>query len=343
MSPWRGPLVQGAVLAVALGLAWQTWTREKAAPKADKGVKLWESRAADVGLIEYISEKRYAKVERKSDADGSYLWVTVDREKGALGNVKPPPGQEPERSTKSFVGGKSADRLVEQLAAPSAARALGKPDAARQKELGLAESKDLLAVTVAGQRRELRLGSKVYGGSERYVLDSRSGEGFVLAGGALRDIEIGETSLMQRDLHSFDAKDVKGALIAAGPKTRQVVRLTGSTKADEWADAATPGQKDEAVGNWMSKAGQLRALEYVPDEAALQLVLPGSSAPEDVLRIELRGEGDKPLGFLELSRVVGEKDKPEYLARTETTRVRVKVGQRVGEQLEEDLPTLLGD
>ena len=343
MSPWRSAIVQGGVLVVALGLAWQTWTREKAAPKMDSGVKLWEARAADVSLIEYTSEKRYARVERKLDAGTSYLWVTVDREKGTMGKVQPPPGQEPEHSSKSFVGGKSADKLFEQLAAPAAARALGKPDAARLKDLGLAESQDLLAVTVAGKRRELRLGSKVYGGSERYALDVRSGEGFVLAGTALRDLEIGETSLMQRELHGFDSGEVKAALVTAGPKTREIVRLAGSAKADEWADAATPDRKDEAVGSWMSKAGQLRALEYVADEASLQTPTTVSGLPEDVLRMELRGEGGKALGYLELSRIAGEKDKPEYLARTETTRVLVKVGQRVGEQLEQDLPALLGE
>ena len=198
-------------------------------------------------------------------------------------------------------------------------------------------------MTVAGKRRELRLGAKVYGGSERYALEIRSGEGFVLAGGALRDLEIGETSLMQRELHGFGSEEVKGALITAGPKTREVVRLAGSAKADEWADAATPDKKDEAVGNWMSKAGQLRAIEYVPDEASLRTLLPGSTPPEDVLRMDLKGDGGKALGFLELSRIAGQTDKAEYLARTETTRVLVKVGQRVGEQLEQDLPALLGD
>ena len=192
-----------------------------------------------------------------------------------------------------------------------------------------------------GKRRELRLGSKVYGGSERFVMDVKTQEVFVLAGGSLRDLEVGETSLMQRDLHRFEGKDAVGVLLTAGKRTREVVRLASSSKADEWADAATPDRKDEAVGTWMVKVGQLRALEYVGDEVALQASDPASTPPEDVLRLDLRGEGGKALGFVELLRVPGEKDKFDYLVRTETTRVLVKVAQRLGEQVEQDLPTLL--
>ena len=340
---WRGPIVHGGVLAVALLFAWRTWTRPRAEPKRDAEVALWEGRAADVSLVEYVGEKRSARVERKTEGGEPYLWVSVERDKtpGPAKDAAAAAAAEPEKVAKAFVGGKQADELIEQWASPRAARALGKIDAARLKDLGLADSKDTLAVVAQGKRRELRLGSKVYGGSERFVMDARTQDVFVLSGGSIRDLEVGETSLMQRDLHRFEGKDAVGALLAAGKRTREVVRLANSSKADEWADAATPDRKDEAIGTWMGKVGQLRALEYVGDEVALQASNPASTPPEDVLRLDLRGEGGKALGFVELLRVPGEKDKFDYLVRTETTRVLVKVAQRLGEQLEQDLPTLL--
>lgn len=341
---WRGPIVHGGILVVALLVAWQTWNRPRAQPKRDTEVTLWDAKAADVSLVEFVGEKRYAKVERRTEAGESYLWITVEREKAAPSTKEPAAvAAEPEKVVKAFVGGKQADELFDEWAAPRAARALGKVTTERLGDLGLAASKDVLAVVLRGQRRELRLGGKVYGGSERFVMNPKSGEVFVLSGGSLRDLEIGETSLMQRELHRFGAVEPTGVLISAGKRTREVVRLAGSSKADEWADAATPDRKDEAVGNWMTKVGQLRALEYVPDEAALQATKADASPPAEVLRLEIRAEANKSLGFLELYRVAGEKDKPEYLVRTETTRVMVKIGQRLGEQMEQDLPTLLSE
>jgi hypothetical protein len=343
-GPWRGPIVHGGVLAVALLFAWRTWTRPKAEPKRATEVTIWDGRAADVTTVEYAGDKRSARVERKSDAGEPYVWVTVERDKAVSAkDAAAAAALEPEKTTKAFVGGKQADELLEQWAAPRAARALGKVGAERLKDLGLSESKDRLVVVSDGKRRELRLGSKVYGGTERFVMDAKTSEVFVLSGGSLRDLEVGETSLMQRDLHRFTAAQTTGVLITAGPKTREVVRLKGSEKTDEWADAGAPDKKDEAVGTWMTKVGQLRALDYVGDEATLRAADPTAPPLEAVLRLDLRGEGGKALGYVELFRVPGEKDKYDYLARTETTRVLVKVAQRLGEQMEQDLPTLLSE
>jgi uncharacterized protein DUF4340 len=344
MTSWRGSFAHGTVLVVSLLFAWQTWTRPRAQPKTDAGVALWEGRPADVGAIEYVGEKRSTKVERRTEGGEAYLWITTEREKPKSPAAKDAaPAEGEETTSKAFVGGKSADKLVEDLASPRAARALGKLSAERLKDLGLADAKDTLTVTLRGQRRAFKLGAKVYGGSERYALDPASGEGFVLEGSSLRDLETGESSLMQRDLHAFSTEEAKSLLISAGKRTREVVRLAGSDRANEWADSATPDKKDEAVGNWMTKVGQLRALEYVSDEAVLQTPAGVPTAPEQVLRLDLRGEGGKPLGFLELHRVAGDKDKPDYLVRTETTRVLVKVSQHLGEELEQDLATVLGD
>lgn len=342
MRAWRGALIHGGVLVIALLWAWKTWTRPHAAPKRDSSVTLWELRVEDVGTVEYVAEKRYVKIERRKDGDAEYLWVVVEKDPRPPSAKKAPVEAEPERAKKAFVGGKSSERILEQLAKPSAVRALGKLDAERKKELGLAEPEARLIVAAGDQRRELQLGSKVYRGSERYVLDARSNEVFVLDGTKLRSLEVGESALMQRDLHVFAAEDVMAARIVAGPSSRDIVRVEGSAKASDWADAATPGEKDEATSSWMARVAQLRALEYLDDEAEIEALSTGAGAPEPVVRVELKGDGDDALGFLELFRAPGER-KPDYLARTEATRVRVKVSQSQGETLEQDLANVLGD
>jgi len=341
MRSWRGPAAHGVVLLIALLAAYRAWTRPQAAPKLDSSVTLWEGTAESVSLVEYVGERRYAKIERRKDGGEGYLWVTVERERSSPAKEKQLPATEEREPTKSaFVGGTSSERILEQMAAPTAVRALGKLDADRKKDLGLDDPKASVTVTTKGQRHELKLGSKVYGGSERYVLNPRSNEVFVLRGNQLRDLEVGETSLMQRDLHRFKVEEIKGARIAAGDRSREIVRLEGSAKADEWADSKTPADQDDAASSWMTRVAQLRALEYVTEDADLAALSFGEGAPEDVFRVDFTGEGGKALGYLELFRMTG-KDKPEYLARTEATRVRVKVAQRVGENLEQDLANVL--
>ena len=96
-----------------------------------------------------------------------------------------------------------------------------------------------------------------------------------------------------------------------------------------WADAASPDTNDETLGNWMSKLDRLRPTTFVsatPDAASM------------VLRVEYSAQ--KPLGVVELIKVMAG-EKPEYLLRTERTRLYGKLVGPVVEQVEQDLGALV--
>jgi hypothetical protein len=83
----------------------------------------------------------------------------------------------------------------------------------------------------------------------------------------------------------------------------------------------------------MTKVGRLRVMDYVENP-------PAPLTPESqVVRLEYFG-GQKSLGFLELFKVPGEKAS-EYLMRSEQTRWHVKALSNVGEQVEQDLGSVL--
>jgi hypothetical protein len=52
-------------------------------------------------------------------------------------------------------------------------------------------------------------------------------------------------------------------------------------------------------------------------------------------------DGQRKIGFLELARVASERDRPDYLVVTERTRWHGKIFRSTGEQLEQDLGSML--
>jgi hypothetical protein len=119
--------------------------------------------------------------------------------------------------------------------------------------------------------------------------------------------------------------------ITKGGKSRELVAV--AEKKGAFADPATPTKSDDTVGNWLTKVGRLRVMEYVEKPAA-------QPAPESaVVRIEYFGKKEA-LGFLEVYKVPGEKGS-DFLIRSEQTRWLVKVLASAGEQVEQDLPSVL--
>jgi hypothetical protein len=93
-----------------------------------------------------------------------------------------------------------------------------------------------------------------------------------------------------------------------------------------WADQATPDQNDETAGNWMTKLDRLRPTEYAAS---------APEKPEIVARVDY--SGGAATGFLELVRVAGTAEKPDYFIRTERTRLYAKVTRSLAEQAAEDV------
>jgi len=77
--------------------------------------------------------------------------------------------------TKEFPVGEDGSKFLERLAPLKALRDLGVPTDAQKADWGLADAKDRLTVTFKSGARELLLGARVFGGSDRYVLERMNG------------------------------------------------------------------------------------------------------------------------------------------------------------------------
>jgi hypothetical protein len=333
--------VHALVLALASGLALSVWLKdEKAeAPGSEKGdrVTVWPGSVESVERVRFEGPNRKVVLDAKKDATGRYYEASVEKEE-ALRNPHGPAdagAPEPEPSTKKtslrFIGVKAAAETVEKVAPLLAVRALGKYDPKQAEEFGLDKPEGTLSVKLSGGEQSLVVGGATPGGQERYAKHSASGQLYAVSSDLVQSMLGAETRLIERDLHAFPDTDVTRLRVAKAGKSRELVAV--AEKKGAFADPATPTKSDETAGNWLTKVGRLRVTEYVEKPAA-------PLSPESaIVRIEYFG-GKKALGFLELYKVPGEKGS-DYLIRSEQTRWYVKVLSSVGEQVEQDLASVL--
>jgi hypothetical protein len=344
-----GALVHLGVLAISVIAAAGLWTREKEPKALAAGdVVVWSARAGDVEKIGYEGKTKKVSVESKKDAQGRYFVGTLEREAtpphhaaghdGAASGPKPRAGEAgadagapppaPGKTTIGFVSVGPGDKLAESLAPLKALRALGKIGGDRAGEFGLAEPEATVTVTIGGAERKLAIGAATPGGGDRYVREAASGEVYVIKGDPIRNLESADSMLLERELHEWKDTEVTRARVEAAGKARDLVR-SGPESKRFWADAASPDNNDETLGNWMSKLDRLRPTEFTLD---------GPAAKDTVLKVEYVGK--KPLGFVEVVKVTGG-EKPTYYLRTERTRLFGKVTGSLAEQLEQDLGTIV--
>jgi len=295
---------------------------------------VWSGRAADVERIVFDSKAKKVTLEAKKDDIGAYYLGALER-----GEPTPPAGSAgvppapPAKATKTeFVAVGAAQKIVDAMAPLKALRALGRIPEDRSSEFGLSEPEGTLIVTLKGTERKLVIGGTTPGGGDRYVRDPASGETYVIDGDGVRDLDTAESRLIERDLHEWKETEVTTAAVKAGDKTRQLVR-GGPEGKRFWADPGAADQKDETVANWMSKVDRLRPTDYV---------MTTPSDKQDVVRIDYSA-GSRKLGFVEVARIAAADaaGKPDYLVRTERTRLFAKVPASMAEQVEQDLGSVL--
>jgi hypothetical protein len=346
-----GPVLHGALLAAALGLAWQTWTRDRDGKPRAATSTVWPEAGAVTGLT--LSGKlREVVVAKREGEGGGYLWATVKKrtpppprpaapDGGVVEDVSVP-GDEGTVTTTSFPVGEEGEKALARLAPLEAVRDLG--TAAAKDDYGLGEESEKLSLEVGGTRRELVLGAKVFGGDDRYVLDPATGKVYVVAGEVLRPFDAAEFSLRERKLHAFAPGDVAEVVLRAGGKERALVRRAREAQpegghpprpaAATWADAKTPDKPDQSLANFMDRVEQLTPTEYAPPAD------PAGLTP--VATAEYRGKGGEALGTLELSK----KPAPaggqvEYYVKSGRTRGLAKANPLAAARVEQDLAQVL--
>jgi hypothetical protein len=312
-------LTYAVLLVASLALAFRTWTHEDRGETAAGTVQPWQRRADDVVALEYTRPGQRLEIQRRGTGDAAYLWATVD--------------------TSAFVVGADAgQRLLDALASPHALRDLGTPDARERHGYGLDTARTRLLIRFRDGSRDLLMGGTTYMTGDRYVLDHASGHVYVLPQGAVSPLDDAAQMLPERRLHAFTPERVAAVTLRGAGRTLSMRRLAGAgggtgeagaPAPSGWAPAAGPERPDPAFGTFMQRLDGLWAASYAAREDSRTLV--------PVLRVDYADRWGRPLGFLELFRRPGSGPSPEYFARTELTRVLVRLYPGAGDNLAADV------
>jgi len=328
-----------AAFAFASALALVVWSRGDKAGDSDvaQKVEVWSGSKDRVERIRYETPQRTVTLDARSDATGRYYVGVVDKDETPKPRPAPDAGAPPpevtpgKRVTTRFIGVKEVGELAEKLAPLVAVRQIGPLAGGQAEAFGFDKPEGTLKVKLGGAEQTLVIGATTPGGQERYAKREPGGMVYAVSGDLVQALTAAESRLLERELHGFPDTDVTRLRISKGGKTREAVTL--SDKKGAWADAASPGKLDETLGNFLGKVGRLHVAEYV------ETPTPPLTAESAILRIEYFG-GTKSLGFLELYKAPGEKG-TDYFVRTEYGRWFVKVLASAGEQVEQDVGSIV--
>jgi hypothetical protein len=375
----KGALIHGVLLAVMLVYGYRTWTRDKTEKPKIGDVVLWDKSEADLVAVEWKTETRTVRVERR---DNAYWWgqdtsITkrpkppeppkpADAGSGSAGSAAAgsgsgsgsaaeppkPPEMIEDKKVREFPLSDKGEKLIKTYLGARALRDLGKPDDQAKKDYKLADAKTTLTVEMKDGKHTFLVGGQVYGGQDRYVLDQDSGKAYVFAKDLIGDLEGGFSTLQLTDVRGFDVNKIASVTIESGGKSKTVVRVTAGEEGKQvktWGDPQTK-KPNTTVGNFIDNAGSLRPVEY---SAALK----ADSTPP-LLSLTYKDERGALLGTItlykhekpgklapgaELDPANPPKGEVEYYVITPRTRVAAIVRKDNAERIEQDIATAFSD
>lgn len=290
--------------------------------------ELWPGPPEAIQQISFESEERKVSVVPARDAMGQYAVVEVTKEasKVAAADAGTSSAKPPE--IKRFVAVDEAQKLLSALGPAKSYRSLGKLDPQRLADYGLDKPEAKLTVRVGDKTYRLEIGALTPGSGDHYVRDPQAGLVHTFSADSIGKLKYSESRLLERDLHGFNADDVRSVEILANGKSRRVVRVDG--KPNAWADATTPAVTDETVGNWLLKIQRLRPQNY--------LEKPTNVSPNPFVRLDYHDAKGK-VGYLELFHSTDPQKK--YLARSERSRWHVEIPITTAEPIEQDIAAII--
>ena len=304
--------IHAGLFVVAAVAAFLTWNRETLS-EADRGLILaWDRDTTDVVSVHYRSPAADLLIERRTDADGDFLWAV---ESGA---------QHPDAL--EYPVGAPGHTLVGRLASLRVIRDLGELSPEQMARYGLADAEERIAVRFGDELRELVVGDSIFGGGDRYAAEPATGAGYVIPADIVNPLRIGEGAIRERWLHHFQDADVATVRVAAG--TGGEPRTMARGEAGEWTGPES-AEPDAGFANLMERVGQLAIAGYGVGPSSL-----GNPVP--LLRLDYLDSEGSPLGFVELFRDASAERDPYYI-RSERTRVLARAVTTLAERVEQGL------
>jgi hypothetical protein len=240
------------------------------------------------GLDGGVSRAADGGQPRLSDAGSARLPDGGTRDGGLLPADIAPPA--PDRELR---GNEAAEKVLEQFSPFTAARALGSPDGAKLRELGLEGGLRRLDVYTDNSHLSFAVSSPV--GTGASYLRTEDGRVFVLAGTLIQDLSSAGSRLVDRRVHAMRPEDADRVVVRLGAASKTFVqrRVGGTTKLFPDAHSDTP---DAYAQPWLDRLNKT-----VPSDVLGRGEVPPEGEPKVELRVDFL-RGNQPLGFVELAR-----------------------------------------
>jgi hypothetical protein len=305
--------IHATLLAVALVLAFQSWTAEDVPVAPTEEIAVWDLRASSVDSIKFLTGKRSLTIERRSDSSGEYLWGVSVR---TLNKGK--------KVTRLFRINSKGTEVFEQLKKLMAKRSLGVLSDETLKEMKLmGDDVARIEVKAGNQSRELRIGMGAYGGGLKYIQEPKSGTVYVIDAKVLDDLRWGDSRMVEREIVSFKTDQVAKVDLSAGEKQRS------------WTTAEL---KNDVTDTWLRKLLRLRVVQYVGKDENIREVDGKSMEATPVLQVVLTSVDDTR-NTLKLIRI-GKAKTARYYVESDHTHSLVSVSRALADEVERDLPGL---
>lgn len=253
-------------------------------------------------------------------------------------------------TTREFPVSEETVTLAKNWSNARAQRSFGTLTDAQKKEYKLDNTTVSITIVSKAGTRSFIVGGTVYGGADKYVLDTESGNGYVLGGKMLSSLEGGEGALRLQDPRGFKDDDVEAVTIAATGKQKNVKRLTTQDEKGQSTKTWAVGDKpDQTAANFIDSISKLKPMNYDAKLAVSELTAigtltyTGKTGRLGTLSLYKRDVPADPASPPSTDTNKAPAAKIEYYLVTEKTRVPGLLLKSVAERAETDLATVLAD
>jgi hypothetical protein len=313
--------LQGTLALAGLVAAYLTWQR--GAELAPGEVVVVDIGKNDLVGVRFDDQEKtsWVKLGRMSDAGGIFTSVQLSAQDKPAAGKDQAATQIPERLLR---GSEAADRLFGSFAPWRASRGLGVLDPAKLTDLGLADSKKRITLTLRSGERTFAIAPAPPGGSDPYLRDQATGQVYLVARSFISDFQSASSLLVERHLHGFKIEEADRLAIGRGG-TKKEFHITRGEDGARLSPIKSPDKPDSALATWHGRTFSLWPVDVLGKDEA-----PAEGTPEPQLRIDYTLRG-RPLGFLEVAKVAAvstgaEGAKDTLLARSEQTLGWFKLG-----------------